>query len=353
MTLTEEVLETVESVDPLFNRDVRKPELRDGKLFINPFGVLLGKNLSGQERGHEVLNDKPFMQSAARFGILQPVIVRKIAAAEWIHEGTRPYTVVAGNRRTYALRHLVGSGTFEEGDPRGQIPIYQMNEMELEHVSPEDAANLIENGMRKGLDHISKAQAIDRLVKGGATPDELALLVTGPNRKPLGKEAIRQYRQLLKLIPSVQDAVRNGIMKVSRASTLATMSESEQLEALEVILAAQGMSKNNKNAATSDALRKLKKSKRTDDDGEAIHDDPRSAIEIRRVVAGLKKTEAWDCVPKTQKLSKEGYEAVTSIFASLDTWLQGGLTPRKYDPAQIALGLKTQILAALYLLSPK
>jgi ParB-like chromosome segregation protein Spo0J len=344
------MIETIEAptettLDNCWNPDVRKPESRNGKLFMNPFGVVLGNNLSGQTRGEEVLHDKAFMNTTRRFGVIQPVIVRRID-----HEGVKAFIVVAGNRRTFAMRHLVASSELE-GD-KALLPVYEMNTVDLEHVSPEDAANLLENGMRKGLDHISKANAIDRLISGGASPEEVALLVTGPNGKPLGREAIRQYRALLKLHPSVQEAVKKNVMMVSKAATIVDFTEAEQLQALALILEAQGMS-HNKHAAADEVIKKMKAEKRYDEDGEQIFDSPRNAVEIRRMALALSKIENWDCLPKTSKLSNEGYAIVASIFSDIEAWLQGGLTPKKYDPANIALTLQTRILATMAPLTPK
>lgn len=328
-------------LDHLWSADNRRTIMKDGKMYINPFGVVLGRNLSGQSRGDETLTDKPFMTTTARFGVIQPVIVRKVD-----HQGVKAYTVVAGNRRTFALRHLIGTGVIPADSPRALLPIYEMNEIELSGVSPEDAANLLENGMRMGLDPIAKAQAIDNLVTGGASKEELALLVTGPNRRPLTGESIRQYRKLLKLHPSVQDALRKNIMIVSVANRIADMPHDEQLKTLQRITDAQSTGKN-KHAVAAEIVKRVKKEKRQGDDGEPIFDAPRGAADIRRIVKQLGKVEAWDCIPKTAKISKEGYQALAATFVDFAAWLEGGLTPKKYKPEDVALTLQTRILATM------
>lgn len=346
-TSTEPVLIRAEGLDPLWSKADRKPTMRAGKMYINPFGVIMGKNLSGQTRGENVVTDKAFMRTTERFGIINPVIVRQIDT-----DGVTAYLVVAGNRRTFALRHLVGTGVIDATDSRALLPVYEMNNIELAGVSPEDAANLLENGMRQGMDHIAKARAIDALIVGGASKEELALLVTGPNRKPLSGEAIRQYRKLLKLHPSVQEAVVSNILKVMTASQIADDTHEEQLKYLQRVIDAQVGSKN-KHQAAQDAIKKAKKEKRTDEEGEPIFDAPRTAIDIRRAVKKMSKGENWDCIPKTSKLSNDGYKAVAEIFADFSAWLEGGLTPKRYQPEEIALALQTRILATLHRIAPR
>jgi hypothetical protein len=214
-------------IDLQFELDHSKPVLKNGKLYINPFGVLMGKNLSGEDRAVEAIKDKAFMATIRRFGVIQPVIVKRVD-----YEGKKVYGVVAGNRRTFGLRHSISQGEIPLDDERALLPLYEMNDISLDNVSSEDAANLLENAMRKGMDHISKAHAIQRLITGGASHEELSLLVTGQNRKPLSKEAVRQYLCLLKLHPTVQAAVREGVMVPSMASRIADLSYEEQLSTL-------------------------------------------------------------------------------------------------------------------------
>ena len=46
-------------------------------MFINPFGVILGENISGQKRGEDALKDVGFMASIEAFGVTQPVQVQR------------------------------------------------------------------------------------------------------------------------------------------------------------------------------------------------------------------------------------------------------------------------------------
>lgn len=332
---------TVQYADPLFSWEAAKATNKSGKMFISPFGVLLGKNLSGDKRGEQVLTDKPFMNSVGRLGIHVPAIVRRVE-----YEGKHVYLIVAGNRRAFALRHLIGSGVLAAEEPRALLPIYEMNELELENVSPENAANLIENGMKRNLDHISKARLLEELITGGAGVDELSLLVMGKNGKPLNKETIRQYRQLLKLHPKVQDAVRDNVMQVAKAANWTEIPHEEQLQMLDEILEAQGMSKNKAKAA-QEVINKHKAKHRKDKDGESIFDPPRAPAVIRSTVRKLASVSAWSALPKAQKLTPEGYTAVAELFGDLEQWLDGALTPRKYQPEDVALTLQTRILAIM------
>jgi hypothetical protein len=64
--------------DDLWTAELAKPITRGGKMYVSPFGVIMGENLSGQDRAASVLNDKAFMATIEKFGVIQPDIVRKI-----------------------------------------------------------------------------------------------------------------------------------------------------------------------------------------------------------------------------------------------------------------------------------
>jgi hypothetical protein len=334
--------------DPQFEPTLRKPIKRDGKLFISPFGVILGKNLSGASRADQVIHDKAFMAATQKFGVVQPVNVRRVALAE----GKQAYLVVAGNRRTSALRHLIATGVIPQDDVRASMPIYEANEIVLDNVTPEDAANLLENAMRKRISIVDRAKAIDGLMKDGATVEEVGYLVTAANGKPLSRSSITQYRLIMRCHPAIHKALDDGQVTLGEASLLGAKPHEEQVELLQKMMEARIGAKN-KNKAGFDVIRTSNLEKRKDKDGQLIYDPPRSGADIRRAFRPLKKVEEWDCVPKSSKLSNEGYKVVAEIFEDINTWLEGGLTPKNCDPEKLTLTLKTRILAAMARLAPR
>lgn len=339
MPTAELELVSAPNADTEYQEDLRKPTHKNGKLYINPFGVILGQNLSGLNRGPEVLTDAAFMNATRAFGIVQPVIVAK-------RDGV--YHVLAGNRRTFALRHVIAKGEIAPDDPRALLPIYEANEIAIgDGVSQDSAINLIENAMRKRIGHIAKARAIDDLMSKGATWTQVALLVVGPTGRPLKPESIRQYRQLLKLHPSVQKAVDDGLMKVSRAQSLIRSSPDEQIRALADIEEASKAGGKSKQAAVSAVIHKLKKSKRQDRDEQPIFDMPRNAPDVRRAFKAFTVPETWNMLSKTRKPKPEHTALLIEMFLDIGTWLEGGLTPRKYQPEDLTLALKTRLVAAV------
>lgn len=334
-------------VDGDFDHQLGKAITRDGKLYISPFGVILGDNISGQERGLQVLKDKPFLSSIQRVGVFNPVIVRRVRLTKAGGEAASVFKVIAGNRRTFALRHLIAGGFIESGSLKAQLPIYEANDLDLENVSEAEAANLIENGMRKGMDYISKAKAIERLMSQGASHEELAVLMTGPKGQMLGKEAIRQYRMLLKLHPAVQKAVVDSVIKISRAASMVKLSEEEQLKILEEIQEMQKGGGDRDDAARTVIRAKMKRKTKCKD-GEDIWDLPRASTSTRKTLATLNEPEVWRAV--ATKYAAPTYEAAAAVMKSVNLWLEGGLTPKKCDEKDLnvmTLALKTRILSTL------
>ncbi len=324
--------------DVQFSADATEVVTRGLNRFISPFGVRMGKNISGQHRAEKALRKKAFVNSIANLGVTRPIEVQK--------DDDGYYNVVAGNRRTAVLRHLIGTGVIDKDSPLALLPIYEPSSIKMKTVTSGDAANLIENSMRERISHVAKAIAIDEYMSKGATLAELGLVIVGENNKPLKMEAVRQYRQLLKLHPSVQEAVDDQVLTVMQASSLATMEHAEQIKALQVIKEAQEGSKS-KDKSTREALQKMKAKKRLDPDNEPMYDPIRHGTDVRSLFDKLTSVSVWQMVPKAAKLSPKGYKALTAICRDIHTWMLGGLTTKNGKREDVALALKTRILAAV------
>ncbi len=240
---------------------------------------------------------------------------------------------------------MIGTGVIPLDDPRAMMPIYEANTIVgLKSIEQDDAANLIENTMRERISHTAKARAIDDKMKGGATLEELALVIVGENNKPLGREAVRQYRAILTLHQSVQDAIDEGVLTVTKATGFCSMEQPEQIKALQLIKDAQAGGKK-KMQATRDVLQKLKADKRKDPDGEPMYDAQRPGAEVRALFERLTSISVWQVVPKASKLTPKGYELLAKIMRDIHTWMLGGLTTKNGKPEDVALALKTRILS--------
>ena len=225
------------------------------------------------------------------------------------------------------------------------MPIYEANTINLTGVTSERATNVIENSQRKRVDPIEKARAMKKMLDDGASFESICLLFTGPDNKPLKRRMVQNYLRLLDLHPSVQDAVRDGLIKVTQAQCLLGLSDAEQIKTLQGIREALGLGVSNKENAVEQVIAKTKRDKRLDRDGQPMYDLPRAAPEMRRQFKLLTQVENWDCLPKTTKLTNEGYAAVVELFRDILTWSEGGLTPKSYKPEDMTLALKSRVLA--------
>jgi hypothetical protein len=351
--------------DPAFlisdSKVIHLPSLSPGgakRPFLQPFGVVMGGNISGESRGVEALNDKAMRASIKELGVQTTVQVKPIIVLDEHDKPHRVYALISGNRRTSILRDMLAKGEIEEelvddsggacANRKALIPIEEAEELHIAGISSDEAHNLRENSMRKIIDPIDKAHAIFKLRNPPpgaprATAAEMALVLTGPEGKPLGDSTIRAYLRLLKLHPSLQTAVRKGVMRFSLAATLADDPPEEQIATLQAIMDAQTRS-SNKTTAAEEVVKKRKQAKRKDADGEVIHREPMSGKDIRETLKDLTAIDQWDCLPKTSKLNHAGYEIIVAIMKDLHTFCDGGLTPKNVKPEELTLPLKTRIL---------
>lgn len=149
-------------------------------------------------------------QSIKQYGILQPIVVRKILNG---------YELVAGERRWRASQHA----------GLASIPavIREYTDAEMTEIA------LIENLQRENLNAIEEAVAYRRLM------DEFGLTQEEVSRK-IGRSRshIANFVRLLNLPTVVQDFVSRGTLSMGQARPILALSNEElQLEAAEIIIA--------------------------------------------------------------------------------------------------------------------
>lgn len=352
-------------------KPVTLPPLSSGgakRQMLRPFGVLMGGNISGEDRGTQALSDKAMRASVLALGVQTTVQVRPVILLDDNDKPHRVYALISGNRRTSILRDLLAKGEISEENVdsdgvvtlnRGAlVPIEEAEELHIGGISSDEAHNLRENSMRRIIDPIDKAEAIFKLRNPPpgaqrATAAEMALVLTGPEGKPLGESTIRAYLRLRKLHPSLKDAVRKGEMRFSLAATLADDPPEEQIATLQAIREATARS-SNKTKAAEEVVKKRKQAKRKDSDGETIHREPMAGKDIRDTLwKELMAVEHWDCLPKTAKLNKVGYETIVAIMQDLHLFFDGGLTVKSAKPQELTLPLKTRILSYMSKCAPR
>lgn len=160
-----------------------------------------------REMDDEALNN--LAQSIKAQGVLQPIIVRKIA--------TNKYEIIAGERRWRASQRA-GLTT---------VPV-------VIKAIPDEAAmaiGLIENVQRENLNPIEEAMALDRLSKEfELTHLEVAESV-GRSRA-----AVSNLLRLLNLAESVQKLLQHGDLEMGHARALLGLPQEKQLSAARHII---------------------------------------------------------------------------------------------------------------------
>jgi ParB family chromosome partitioning protein len=146
-------------------------------------------------------------ESIREQGVLQPLIVRALPAAE---AGANTYEIVAGERRWRAAR-LAGLGV---------VPVIVSELTDQQAL----AVALIENLQREDLNPIDQAQSMARLVEEfGMTHDEIA--------KALGRSraGVTNFLRLLELADGVKDAMVAGTLDMGHARALLPLDSQRQV----------------------------------------------------------------------------------------------------------------------------
>jgi ParB family transcriptional regulator, chromosome partitioning protein len=153
-------------------------------------------------------------QSIKSQGIIQPILVRPIAAGK--------FEIIAGERRWRAAK-MAGLA---------EVPVL------VREVADEAALAmaLIENIQREDLNPLEEAAGISRLIKDFNMTHESAGTALGRSRS-----AVSNLLRLLSLPPSVQELLHGGQLEMGHARALLPLSAAQQLAAAKRV-ADQGLS---------------------------------------------------------------------------------------------------------------
>ena len=150
------------------------------------------------------------MNSIKEYGVLQPLLVRKL-----LHG----YELIAGERRLRASK-LAGLE---------KVPVLVRNYTDAQVTE----IALIENLQRCDLNAIEEAEAYDRLLTEFGLTQEILAQKVGRSRSH-----IANFLRLLRLAPRIQEYIINGSITMGQAKPLLAIEEEFlQLEAAEYIIA--------------------------------------------------------------------------------------------------------------------
>jgi ParB family chromosome partitioning protein len=156
-------------------------------------------------------------ESIRRYGVLQPVVVRRAPAG-----ATRPYELVVGERRWRASQRA----------GRETIPavVQDVEPTELLEVA------LVENVQRRDLNPIELAQAFRTLGEGGATQEEIG------RRVGLDRSTVANHLRLLDLPAEIQADIEAGRLSAGHAKALLQVTSPERRRQIRDRILKQGLS---------------------------------------------------------------------------------------------------------------
>ena len=157
---------------------------------------------------------KELQASIQSHGILQPVVVRKLASG---------YELVSGERRWRAAGAI----------GRTTIPavVRQVTDEEMLELA------LVENLQRRDLDPIEKATGFHQLIESlGLTQEQVAVKVG------LQRSTVTNHLRLLELDPEVQKAVSEGLISMGHARALLGVEDRRGQRDLCALIVRQGLS---------------------------------------------------------------------------------------------------------------
>ena len=158
---------------------------------------------------------KELAESIKSYGILQPLIVRRIEDGK--------YELIAGERRLRASKIV--------GLEKVPVIIRDYTDAQMSEIS------IIENVQRENLNVIEEAQAYDRLIKEFGHTQEIVAAKIGRSRSH-----ISNMLRLLKLSPTVRALIAKGLLTLGQARPLlAIENDVIQVQAAEMILS-EGLS---------------------------------------------------------------------------------------------------------------
>ena len=155
--------------------------------------------------------------SIRRYGVLQPIVVRRAAAG-----AARPYELVVGERRWRASQRA----------GRETVPAV------VQDVEPHDLLEvaLVENVQRRDLNPIELAQAFRALLEAGRSQEEVG------ERVGLDRSTVANHLRLLELPKELQEDVELGALSMGHAKALLQLQNPERRRHLRDRIVAEALS---------------------------------------------------------------------------------------------------------------
>jgi ParB family chromosome partitioning protein len=177
----------------------------------------IGPNPDQPRRRFEESELELLADSIRRYGVLQPVVVRRAAPG-----APRPYELVVGERRWRASQRA----------GRETVPAV------VQDVAPEDLLEvaLVENIQRRDLNPIELGQAFRALLAAGRSQDEVG------ERVGLDRSTVANHLRLLELPKELQEDVELGTLSMGHAKALLQLQNPERRRQLRDRVVAEALS---------------------------------------------------------------------------------------------------------------
>ncbi|NLF32745.1 MAG: ParB/RepB/Spo0J family partition protein [Planctomycetes bacterium] len=157
----------------------------------------------------QAIDEAPLLQLTAsikQLGMIEPVVVRKLTAAEAGGAGARKFRLVAGHRRMEAARRA--------GEEFVEAKIYSGVDDAWEAM-----ARLAENVQRRDLTHMELARVFNDAVQAGLSVRQVA------EEANVSDDMVRRHLALMRLTPPVAELVSRGKLPVHQAELIARVGD--------------------------------------------------------------------------------------------------------------------------------
>jgi ParB family chromosome partitioning protein len=181
----------------------REPVVADTRAAAEILTRDIGPNPDQPRRRFEETELERLADSIRRYGVLQPVVVRRAAPG-----APRPYELVVGERRWRAAQRA----------GRETVPAV------VQDVEPRDLLEvaLVENIQRRDLNPIELGQAFRALLAAGRSQEEVA------ERVGLDRSTVANHLRLLELPKELQEDVELGTLSMGHAKALLQLQNPER-----------------------------------------------------------------------------------------------------------------------------
>ena len=259
--------------------------------------VAIDKLRSGRYQSRSLADDDPALDdlvaSIRKLGVIEPLAIRPLP------EQPVEYEILAGHRRWKAAQRA----------GLEQVPVI------IHEVDDKTAAaiTLVENLQREDLNPIEEAVGLQRLMEDFAlTQAQVGELVSK------SESAVSKSLGLLKLLPSVQDLIRQGVLDAGHGKVLLTSAAEEQLYLAEKAVQLGWSVRQLERYKTEYILKRRQRKKKT---------NSRDA-DIRRLEIKLGE---WFSTPVTVKPNTKGGGKIEITYSSAEQ-CEGILRKFGFDP---------------------